>query len=176
MPLTFLLTVLLPSLVALPTDVRAQAGPQPAAPYGADTCGSQRFATVALGDALGHVRAARVYADAPARRKALAELDVLLVEQIQAEPDSNFRHAAWGLADQKSRIERAVETRQRAETFSQRAPTAELEASALEQRLSQEYRGHLEEVVKLVDPRSPRRCASNRWRPIYTAAVQAEAL
>lgn len=57
---------------------------------GPDTaCGSQ-FATVALGDALDQVRAARVFAHLSARRQALADLEALMIAEIQAEPDSNF--------------------------------------------------------------------------------------
>jgi hypothetical protein len=138
-------------------------------------CGSQKFATVALGDALDQVRAARVFADLPARRQALADLEALMVAEIQAEPDSTFRKAAWNLVDLSVAQKFAGQERQRIESFLLRAPTDSLERAYREQNFTSRYRDRMAAALKLVDPRSPKKCASDRWLRIYQAAVRAEA-
>jgi hypothetical protein len=78
-------------------------------------CGSQRFATVAMGEAVDRLRGARVFAETPERRRALASLEANMVEIIQSEPDSNFRGAAWGQADKAVWVKDAEDDRRRFE-------------------------------------------------------------
>ena len=52
-------------------------------------------ATVVLGDALGQVREARVFADKGSRRRALADLEVLIITEIEAEPEARGRQPEW---------------------------------------------------------------------------------
>jgi hypothetical protein len=156
-------------VLLMPTIVDAQK----VAPDSA--CGSQKFATVALGDALDQVRAARVFADLPARRQALADLEALMVAEIQAEPDSNFRKAAWNLVDVGAAKKSAEAELQRIERRLMNAPTDSLEKAYREKNLTSSYRDRMAGVVKLVDPRSPKKCAADRWLRLYQASVRAEA-
>jgi hypothetical protein len=155
-----------PSGEAAPPNVVSSAG---------DTCSSQRFATVAAGDALQHLRAARVYAETGERRTALAELEVLLVDLIDSEPDSVFRVAAWSLADEGSLVLAAERDRWQIDARAAGAPTRELGETFLRHRLDEAHRHLLGETVKLLDPRAPRRCGADRWRTVHARALRAQA-
>lgn len=163
--------VVIVALLGTPTAVSVRPGPSVQ-----DTCDRHRFATVALGDALSHVRAARIFADESSRRQALAELEILLINQIQAEADSNYRNAAWLGADDSLPVEAARRTREDEEGRADGAPTDALRRERLQARFTYWYRYHLEHVLKLVDPRSPRRCAADSWSKIHAQALRAEAL
>lgn len=139
-----------------------------------DTCAV--LATIALGDALDQVRAARVFADDSQRRQALAELEILLVHEIESEPDSSIRKAAWFVGDVEGRVRRAQERRERMEHDAQEL-TATTRVKVLQQLFTQEYRFHLRGVLLVVDdPRSPWRCARRRWEVLRAQALRAEAL
>lgn len=138
-------------------------------------CGSQKSATVALGDALGHVRQARLFAETAARRLALARLEAALVERIQAEPDSNFRGAAWLQAEGEYVLKFAESERDRIEQWTLRAPTVAQQRQSRDEEYTREYRSHMSTAVKLLDPRSPKGCAARHWQLLYTAALEAEA-
>lgn len=143
-----------------------------------DTCGSQGFATMALADALTQVRTAAVYVTSSAQRQGIAELQIMIIERIESEPDSVIRAAVWQLIDGS-------------------APTIESEGEYLERRLSSyrdrytslpdleerlaeqrngSYRRRMERVVKLLDPRTPKSCARHLRLPLHAAALRAQAL
>lgn len=138
-------------------------------------CGSQRFATLAVGDALGQVRAARIFAEAPARRTALARLEAALVELLQSEPDSVVRGGAWLMADDTTARVVAVEELSRIDAAVTKVADNRTAERWREDEMTNAYRQRLGEVVKLVDPRSPKACAAVRWQVVYTAALDAEA-
>jgi hypothetical protein len=142
-------------------------------------CASRGMATVALGDALGNVRAARVFADETPRRQALADIEILLVSQIQAESTSTFRRAAWNFADSRSYTDPAQAWRANAERFADGAPSKALHDETLQKTLTSWYRHHLEEVVRLLSPSysfPPPACATEQWTAIRSQALRADAL
>ena len=122
-----------------------------------EDCGSQRLATVQLGEALAHVRAARIFASRE-QRLALAHLEGAIVSQIEAEPDSNFRGAAWLQVDAKvieNDATRALQRIQRREErWLGRGIDAQVVAASAASR-EQEYDSHMNAVVRAVDPRAP---------------------
>lgn len=166
------------TLVACGPDTDARPSAAAVNPPADVDCGSQQFATVSLGEALAHVRAARVFATERGQRVALAKLEPMLVKQIEAEPDSNFRGAAWLQAETPVMQASAAAELQQIERMSDRWSGRGIDAQVEERsqrRRHERYTAHLESAVKAVDPRSPKRCAQATWQPIFEAALEAQA-
>ena len=140
-----------------------------------DSCGSQQFATVALGEALARVRASRLFATSAAQRKALAELEILMIDQLDAEPDSIFRGAAWLQVDHGVYLKSAEDYLDWIKGIADRAPSETQRSAYLRDQMARLYREELETVLKLVDPRTPKRCAASAWKRIHAAALRAHA-
>jgi len=143
----------------------------------ADTCGSQKNATISLAWALDDVRAARLYAETVQRRTALADLETMIVEQLEAEPDSVLRQFAWTLVGRQLNVAKAEKGLARIERIAAEQIKSDSLATAFlaEQRTSH-YRESLEAAAGQLDPRLPNRCASARWRRLHAAALKAGAL
>lgn len=106
----------------------------------------------------------------------MAELESLMIAELEAEPDSIFRGAAWIQAENASRVNFAEQNLRRIDRMIEGARSESIAQSVRSDRLARAYRDELGEVVKLVDPRTPKRCASARWRIIHAAALRAQAL
>jgi len=122
--------------------------------------------------ALANVRAARVFAE-DARRRALAELEILLTRQLESERDTIVRGAAWLTADNSFVVADAERRRQHDEEMAEQAPNPALYDRILRQALTSDYRLFMQEVVKLLDPH----CAGGQpWNALYAQALRAEGL
>lgn len=142
-------------------------------------CGSQRLATVALGDALAHVRAARTFADDKPQLAALARLEARLVQQIETEPDSLYRATAWGEAERAGLRDAADSERSRIDNraltlLSRGASEEQIDRQERELHLLR-YRDHMKSAVKSLDPRAPDRCAAPVWQELFALALDAQA-
>lgn len=147
-----------------------------AAPQFPKGCPRQGLApTMNLAYALDNVRGAHVLAEG-ARRRALAELDIALVQRIEDEPDTLIRRAAWRMVGTDSIDINYAETRREADEKLAALESASAPADyqrLLDQWITQDYRYFMHEVVAYLDPR----CAPNHeWDSLYAQAVRAEAL
>lgn len=135
---------------------------------GADSgCGSRGLATGALGVALAHVRAARLFATDQDQRLALAKLEPMIVRQIEAEPDSNVRRAAWLEAELPGVHKTAVADLNGIKSL--RAPVHIHDARR------ERYTEYLQRVVGSVNPRFTPRCVREQWHQIFAATLEAQA-
>jgi|GEM_PF-3616883 len=139
------------------------------------SCNSFKFATVALGDALLSLRAAKEFAKTAPQRSAVAELEIAVLRQIHAESDTVVRGAALMLADggtKRSQINREREYIESVRIRYPSLPNLEREVASLNQKA---FAREIGAVVKLTDPRSPPKCGFGRWRALNEAAIRTAA-
>jgi S1-C subfamily serine protease len=139
------------------------------------SCSAQGMATWNVGYALGYLRSAKVWAETPLRRRAVAELETQLIALIETESVPNVRGAAWRVADAEHwELDARNSRRRQEERINRQYPT--IVEYALEKTFSREYESAMELVAKHVDPRNARRCAAGRWQAVQALAIRAGAL
>jgi hypothetical protein len=136
-------------------------------------CGSQGYATVALGEALDQLRGARVFAQADSTRSALTRLEAALAEQIERDPDPETQRAAWRIAHDSVVVRDAASLDQHEQERAARSPMPAAGQRMLAERRLEELRRRLIVVAKLLNPRSVPACARERWEALHAMAVQA---
>jgi hypothetical protein len=145
------------------------------APSGCDT---QGIATIGLGRAISHLRAARAFADTPARLEALDALEARMAAQIDADPDSSARGAAWLSAEASGAIfiaatELAEIDRVAHVVDSTGAGDYDTQRAALR---AETYRRYMSQVANEIDPEAVDACAAPAWASLRDAAFSTGAL
>lgn len=155
--------VIVVALVRVPAGVAAAQSP----------CGSQGYATVALGEALDQLRGARVFAQADSSREALTVLEAALVQQIERDQDPGTQRAAWRIAHDSVVVRDAVSLDQHEQERAARSPMPAAGQRMLAERRLEQLRRRLGVVVKLLNPRSVPACARERWEALQAMAIRA---